>query len=162
LRHAIRTSSTPCTCGTAAGYGYPLVGGTLRASLPFLAVIVGGHEHSVTDLRPEVAVDAGTHRRASRLHRVAEAWEDEHGEPQVDLGEDYQRRVRQAMERLHQVGPPGDLAAPLAVRWANEAGFAPTVAAVQAVLNGDDAVAEDLFFELLEVLGLPDLASTEA
>jgi hypothetical protein len=93
---------------------------------------------------------------------LPEAWKDEHGGPQVDLGEDYQRRVRQAMERLHQVGPPGDLAAPLAVRWANEAGFAPTVAAVGAVLNGDDAFAEDLFFELLEVLGLPDLASTEA
>ena len=55
----------------------------------------------------------------------------------------------------------GDLAAPLAVRWASEAGFAPS-AAVEAVLNGSDAFAEELFFEPLEVLGLPDLASTEA
>lgn len=92
---------------------------------------------------------------------LPEAWEDEHGEPQVDLGEDYQRRVRQAMERLHQVGPPAHLAAPLAVRWANEAGFAPTAAAVEAVLSRDEAFAEDLFFELLDVLGLPDLAGAE-
>jgi hypothetical protein len=88
---------------------------------------------------------------------LPEAWEDEHGEPQVDLGEDYHRRVRQAMERMYQVGPPAHLAAPLAVRWANEAGFAPTIAAVEAVLNRDEVFAEDLFFELVDVLGLPGL-----
>jgi hypothetical protein len=62
------------------------------------------------------------------------AYEDENGEIQVDEGEDYQRRLREARERLYQVGPPGHLAAPLAVRWADEAGYAPTAAAVEAVL----------------------------
>jgi hypothetical protein len=46
-----------------------------------------------------------------------------------------------------------------AVRWANEAGRTPTSSAVEAVLNGDEVFAEDLFFQLLDVLGLPDLAS---
>jgi hypothetical protein len=36
---------------------------------------------------------------------LPEAYEDEHGQPQVDLGEDHQRRVRAAMERLF--GLPG-------------------------------------------------------
>jgi len=88
---------------------------------------------------------------------LPEAYEDEHGEPQVDLGEDYQRQVREAMERMYQVGPPAHLAAPLAVRWAREAGYAPTAAAVEAILSRDEAFAEDLFFELLEALGLPGL-----
>jgi hypothetical protein len=90
------------------------------------------------------------------------AYEDENGEIQVDEGEDYQRRLREARERLYQVGPPGHLAAPLAVRWANEAGYAPTAAAVEAVLNGGEVFAEDLFFQLLDVLGLPGLASAES
>ncbi len=85
------------------------------------------------------------------------AWEGEHGEPQVDLGEDYQRRVRTAMARLYQISPPGHLAAPLAVRWANEAGYRRSVAAVEALLNGSDVFAEDLFFQLLGVLGLSGL-----
>jgi hypothetical protein len=89
------------------------------------------------------------------------AYEDENGEMQLDEGEDYQRRLRAAEERLYEVGPPGHLAAPLAVRWATEAGFSPTVAAVEAVLDGGEVFAEDLFFQLLDVLGLPGLASAE-
>jgi hypothetical protein len=85
---------------------------------------------------------------------VPYAYEDENGEMQVDEGEDYQRQLREVRERLYQVGPPGHLAAPLAVRWANEAGYRPAVAAVEAVLNGYEAFAEDLFFELLDALGL--------
>jgi hypothetical protein len=85
---------------------------------------------------------------------VPYAYEDENGEMQVDEGEDYQRQLREVRDRLYQVGPPGHLAAPLAVRWANEAGYRPAVAAVEAVLNGYEAFAEDLFFELLDALGL--------
>jgi hypothetical protein len=88
-------------------------------------------------------------------------YEDENGEMQLDEGDDYQRRLREAEERLYEVGPPGHLAAPLAVRWATEAGFSPTVAAVEAVLDGGEVFAEDLLFQLLEVLGLPGLASAE-
>jgi hypothetical protein len=86
-------------------------------------------------------------------------YEDENGAIQVDEGEDYQRRVRAARERLYAVGPSGQLAAPLTVRWATEAGYAPTAAAVEAVLDGGEVFAEDLFFQLLGVLGLPGLAS---
>jgi hypothetical protein len=99
-------------------------------------------------------------------HIDPKAWpyvyEDENGEIQSDEGEDYQRRFREARDRLYEVGPPGHLAAPLAVRWAAEAGDAPTAAAVEAVLNGGEVFAEDLFFQLLDVLGLPGLASAES
>ncbi len=60
------------------------------------------------------------------------------------------------------VGPRGHIAAPLAVRWATEAGYTPTASAVEAVLDGREVFAEDLFFQLLEVLGLPGLASAES
>jgi hypothetical protein len=89
-------------------------------------------------------------------------YEDENGEMQSDEGEDYQRRFREVRDRLYEVGPPGHLAAPLAVRWATEAGYAPTAAAVEAVLNDGEVFAEDLFFQLLDVLGLPGLASSES
>jgi hypothetical protein len=90
------------------------------------------------------------------------AYEDENGEIQVDEGEDYQRRARVARERLYEVGGPGHVAAPGAVRWAIEAGYAPAAAAVEAVLDGGEVFAEDLFFQLLDVLGLPGLASAES
>lgn len=90
------------------------------------------------------------------------AYEDETGETYVDEGEDYQRRVREARDRLHQVGLPGQLAAPLAAQWASEAGYTPTTEAVETTLNGDDVFAEDLFFKLLEILGLPGLADAES
>jgi hypothetical protein len=85
-------------------------------------------------------------------------YEDENGQFQTDEGEDYQRRLREALDRIYKVVPPGHIAAPLAVRWANEAGLTPTSSAVKAVLNGDELFAEDLFFQLLDVLGLPGLA----
>ncbi len=87
------------------------------------------------------------------------AYQDENGNIQVDQGEDYQRRFREAQQRLYQVGPPDHLAAPPAVHWAAEAGYTPTAEAVEAVLNGGELFAEDLFFQLLHVLGLPGLAS---
>jgi hypothetical protein len=89
-------------------------------------------------------------------------YEDENGEMQVDEGEDYQRRFREARDRLYQVGLPGNLAAPLAVQWAREAGYTPTAEAVEAVLNGGETFAEDLFLRLLDVLGLPGLAGAES
>jgi hypothetical protein len=88
-----------------------------------------------------------------------DAYEDENGELQFDEGEDYQRRLRAARERLYQVGGPGHVAAPLAVRWATEAGYAPAAAAVEAVLDGGEVFAEDLFFQLLDVLELSGLAT---
>lgn len=84
-----------------------------------------------------------------------DAYEDENGELQFDEGEDYQRRLREARERLSEVGGPGHVAAPLAVQWAIEAGYAPAAAAVEAVLDGGAVFAEDLFFQLLDVLGCP-------
>lgn len=91
-------------------------------------------------------------------HIIPEAWpyayEDENGEIQLDEGEDYQRRLHTAQERMHEVGPPAALAAPLAAQWATEAGLTPTLTTVQAVLDGREAFAEDLFFQLLEALGL--------
>jgi hypothetical protein len=58
-------------------------------------------------------------------------------------------------ERMHEVGPPAALAAPLAVQWATEAGFTPTVAAVQAVLDGREAFAEDCPSSWLRLSGYP-------
>ena len=99
-------------------------------------------------------------------HIIPEAWpyvyEDENGEIQLDEGEDYKRRFRAAQERMHEVGPPAALASPLAVQWATEAGFTPTVAVVQAVLDGREAFAEDLFFQLVEALGLPSFTGAES
>ena len=42
-------------------------------------------------------------------------YQDENGEIQVEEGEDYQRRFREARDRLYQAGVPGQLAAPLAL-----------------------------------------------
>ena len=55
------------------------------------------------------------------------------------------------------VGPSAHRAAPLAVRWVNEAGYAPAVGAAEAALDGVEAFAEDVFFQLLDVVGLPGL-----
>jgi hypothetical protein len=95
-------------------------------------------------------------------HLDPSAWpygyEDENGQMQLDEGEDYQRRFHTARDRLYEVGGPGHVAAPLAVRWATEAGYIPAAAAVEAVLDGGEVFAEDQFFQLLDVLGLPALA----
>lgn len=83
------------------------------------------------------------------------AYEDENGIMQVEVDEE---RVRAAERRLYRIGPPAARAAPLAVRWAAEAGCAPSPAAVRAVMEGRDAFAEDRFFRLLDALRLPGLA----
>jgi len=45
------------------------------------------------------------------------------------------------------------------VAWAVEAGFAPEVDTVAAVLDGDGVFAEEYFLKLLAVLGLPPLTA---
>jgi hypothetical protein len=50
----------------------------------------------------------------------------------------------------------GAVAAPAAIAWASEAGWEPgSPDRVVAALEDDDVFVEDVFFELLEVLGLP-------
>jgi hypothetical protein len=65
------------------------------------------------------------------------AWDDETGplEFESDDDEDYQRRHQAALDRMHAVGPPAQGAAPLAVRWAGEAGLQPDPVAVEAALD---------------------------
>lgn len=94
-------------------------------------------------------------------HLDSDAWpyayEDENGEWQTDEGEEYQRRVEQVANRLYEVNPPASGAAPLAVRWAAEAGLSPAVSAVEAVLGDGEIFVEDLFMRFLDVLGVPAL-----
>lgn len=89
------------------------------------------------------------------------AWDDERGplEFESEDDEDFQRRRQAAVDRMHAVGPPAPVAAPLAVRWASEAGLRPDPVAVQAALEASDAFCEDVFFGLLAALGVPDLTS---
>ena len=58
--------------------------------------------------------------------------------------------------------PPADIAAPHAVAWAVDAGCAPSVEDVEAVLNGHEVFAEDQFLKLLAALGLPALTGLVA
>jgi hypothetical protein len=48
------------------------------------------------------------------------------------------------------------------VPWAVDAGYAPSVQEVEAVLNGGETFAEDQFLKLLGALGLPALTDTES
>ena len=89
------------------------------------------------------------------------AHEDENCEWQVDEGEEYQHRIGEAKQRLYEVGPPAHLAAPLAVRWANEAGYTPTCSAVESAMDNDDVFVEDQFFRFLGAMGLPELVDTK-
>lgn len=89
------------------------------------------------------------------------AYQDEHGEWQADEGEEYQRRVHEVKQRLYTVNPPVHLAAPLAVGWANEAGYTPTCPAVESVMDNEDVFVEDQLFRVLDALGLPGLADTQ-
>jgi hypothetical protein len=84
------------------------------------------------------------------------AYQDENGILQVEVDAD---RIRAAERRLYRVGPPAALAAPPAVRWAAEAGCAPSQAAVRAAMEGRDLLAEDRFFRLLDALRLPGLVA---
>jgi hypothetical protein len=89
------------------------------------------------------------------------SWDEDKDQPQLeaDDDEDYQRRHQAALDRMHAVGPPAPGAAPLAVTWASEAGLQPDPVAVEAALEASDVFCEDVFFELLATLGVPDLTS---
>lgn len=74
-----------------------------------------------------------------------------------DLDEFWRNRYREACRPLYELAPPSGIAAPQAVAWAAEAGYAPSAAAVEAVLDGGAALVEEQFFTLLATLGLPAL-----
>jgi hypothetical protein len=82
---------------------------------------------------------------------------DDDEELPADLDEFWLSRYREACRPRYALAPPSSIAAPRAVAWAVEAGYAPSVEAVEAVLAGGDAFAEDQFFKLLAALGLPAL-----
>jgi hypothetical protein len=88
---------------------------------------------------------------------------DDDEELPADLDEFWKNRYRDACGPLYALAPPPSIAAPRAVAWAVEAGCAPSVEAVEAVLDGCEAFVEDQFFKLLAALGLPALTggSTE-
>ncbi|WP_427888961.1 hypothetical protein ACQHIV_36910 [Kribbella sp. GL6] len=77
-----------------------------------------------------------------------------------DLDTFWEERYREACRPLYELVPPADVAAPHAVAWAVEAGYAPAVDEVEAVLAGGEAFAEDQFLKLLLALGLPTPAPT--
>jgi hypothetical protein len=74
-----------------------------------------------------------------------------------DLDEFWRGRYREACRPLYALVPPASIAAPRAVAWAVEAGFAPSVEAVEAVLDGGEVFAEGHVLKLLAALGLPAL-----
>jgi hypothetical protein len=88
---------------------------------------------------------------------------DDDEELPADLDEFWQSRYREACRPLYALAPPASIAAPRAVAWAVEAGYAPSVEAVEAILDRGEAFAEDQFFKPLAALGLPALtgAGTE-
>jgi len=85
-----------------------------------------------------------------------ECW-DENGNQHVEDDADYERRHQEALDRLYAAaGPPGSAAAPSAVAWAREAGLNPDPAAVAAALDAEGVFPEDILFQLLAALGIPD------
>ncbi|MBB5784576.1 hypothetical protein [Nonomuraea jabiensis] len=87
----------------------------------------------------------------------AQSW-DENGEQHAEDPAEYQRRRQAALDRLYTAaGPPGSAAAPSALAWAREAGLTPDPAAVTTALDAKGVFAEDVLFQLLAALGLPDL-----
>jgi hypothetical protein len=56
---------------------------------------------------------------------------------------------------MHAIGPAAPGAAGLAVRWAAEAGLHPDQAAVETALGAKGVFAEEGFYDLLAVLGVP-------
>jgi len=78
-----------------------------------------------------------------------------------DLDEFWQDRYRKACRPLYALSPPADVAARHAVTWAVEAGYTPSVEAVEAVLASGETFVEDQFFKLLAALGLPTLTSAD-
>jgi len=78
-----------------------------------------------------------------------------------DLDEYWRSRYEEACRPLYALVPPASAAAPRAVAWAAEAGYAPSLAAVEAVLDGGEVFAEGQFLSLLSTLGLPALSSAQ-
>jgi len=58
------------------------------------------------------------------------SWDEDTGQPQLEAadGEDYQRRRQAALDRMHAVGPPAPVAAPLAVTYRPKPGSSRTPA----------------------------------
>lgn len=86
---------------------------------------------------------------------------DEDEELPEDLDEFWRNRYREACRPLYAMSPPASIAAPHAVTWAVEAGYTPNLEAVEAVLAGGEAFAEDQFLKLLAALGLPALTGAD-
>ena len=80
----------------------------------------------------------------------------------ADLDAFWLNRYQEACRPLYALVPPAGVAAPHAVEWAAEAGFAPSVEEVEAVLDGGAVFAEDHFLTLLAALGLPVLSGAGA
>jgi hypothetical protein len=89
----------------------------------------------------------------------AQYW-DEEGRQHVEDDATYDRRRQAALDHVYaEAGPPGSAVAPSAVGWAREAGLEPDPAAVAAALDAEGVFAEDVLFQLLAALGVPDLAT---
>jgi hypothetical protein len=86
---------------------------------------------------------------------VGYAYEDDNGDTQVEEVDD--QTLREIRDRLYGVCPPAEIAAPLAARWASEAGLMADSSRVEVVLDGHATFAEDLFYRLLTVMGLPGM-----
>lgn len=88
-------------------------------------------------------------------------WHDEGIDVEVtdEQRERYTRRRDAALARFLAFGADAEGATPLAVAWAREAGLQPDPAAVLATLKGREVFAEETFFNLLTVLGVPDLTT---
>jgi hypothetical protein len=88
------------------------------------------------------------------------AYEDDNGDTQVE--EVDEQTLREIRDRLYRICPRAHIAAPLAVRWASEAGLTADSSRVEAVLDGHETFAEDLFYRVLTVLGLSGMAEAES
>lgn len=80
-------------------------------------------------------------------------------DPDEDLPDDldahWRERYRTACLPLYELVPPAPVAAPAAVAWAREAGFAPDVAEVESVLAAYEVFAEEQVLKLARTLGVP-------
>jgi hypothetical protein len=86
---------------------------------------------------------------------IGYAYEDEDGDTQVEAPDE--QTLQEIRDRLYEVCAPTQVAAPMAVRWASEAGLVTDASRVAAVLDGHETFAEDLFYRLLTALGLPGM-----
>ena len=159
-----------------ADWRLPLTGtGDEEALLTKLLAQTGRPVLSATVLDSDGAQLVGYGPRAGRwsgwlmLERMVEYIGSPYTDPLNDYDEDdlpedldafWAERYEMACRPLYDLAPPAAGAAPLAVAWAVEAGFAPETTAVEKVLNGGAVFAEHQFFELLTVLGVPALTAT--